>query len=671
MGSTAWMAMLFSDLLIVFSNKTNAHSGISDQLPNAFLAFFIFFVYLFFRFNINRVEGINIIDLLWRVFVTGLTSTVASLLIKAFMFFLGNSILSNNELFLTFLYYTNIGFIIIFQISTFIVWKKLILYQKTKKLIRLWYFFEYSLFISLFLVFIKWIEFSPIFYLLITALFIVALVLSANLKWVAYLDYKQKWRGILLILLIIIYQLYFFVYMIDLGADYETFMHVTIFGNVGLVTLSSFTFIYALFALLVILFNLPTTSVFEQKLAEVVNFNRLSQTRNAGKNEEEIYDILLDSSVSAVLAAAAWIETYDEDGALNKIFTYEINAPEITDLQNKFDKEGIQDLFSSSPSSLKPNRYMASIDHHTFKSLLVYPVVMQQQHIATLYLIKDVSDGFNREMLDIVKAFADQASISVENYRLIHEAIANERYKEELKIAKRVHDSLLPTKLVDNDKLTIKAYSKAAADVGGDYYDTFQISDNKWALIIGDVSGKGTSAAFHMAEMKGVFQSLAQLDMCPKDFMNNANKALSRCLDRASFITASYYVIDTESNTISFSRAGHCPTLYYDSQEKSARYYESKGMGLGILRNSMYEDFVYVNTVSYSAGDMLYLYTDGLTEAKNNTEEFGYERLKDSFEKHVNEDLQDILHNVVMDVHDFCGAQMPDDDYTAILVKFH
>jgi len=536
---------------------------------------------------------------------------------------------------------------------------------------KLWYLFEYALFFSLLLVFWKWIEYSAIYYILLAAFLVLGLVLSANLKWVAYLDYKQKWRAILLIFLVVIYQLYFLVYMFDSGSNYEYFLHVTMFGNIGLIALGSFTIIYAVFALLVTLFNLPTTSVFEQKLEEVVNFNRLSQTRNTGKDEEEIYDILLDSSVSAVLAAAAWIETYDKSGELDKLFTYHITTAEISDLQDRLEKESIQDLFNKPSSGLKPSKYMASIDHYQYKSLLVYPVEMQDDHIATLYLIKDVSDGFNREMLEIVKAFADQASISVENYRLIDQAIANERYKEEINIAKRVHESLLPTELVDDDKLTVKAYSKAAADVGGDYYDTFRISETKWALIIGDVSGKGTSAAFHMAEMKGVFQSLAQLDMDPRDFMNNANKALSRCLDKASFITASYYVIDTQEQTISFSRAGHCPTLFYSAENADARYFESKGMGLGILRNSMYEDFVYVNTISYKSGDLLYLYTDGITEAKNNEEEFGYDRLKDSLERHVYAETQEILYKVIQDVHDFCGAHMPDDDYTAILVKFN
>ena len=149
------------------------------------------------------------------------------------------------------------------------------------------------------------------------------------------------------------------------------------------------------------------------------------------------------------------------------------------------------------------------------------------------------------------------------------------------------------------------AFSSVAADVGGDYYDIFQVNAHKFALIVGDVAGKGVSAAFHMAEMKGVFQSYAQMGMKPDEFLIHANSALSRCLDRTSFITVSYFLVDTQERTIEFSRAGHCPTLYYHNEEGKAEFFSSKGLGLGILRNSMYEDFVIVNKMCYKDGDVL------------------------------------------------------------------
>lgn len=93
---------------------------------------------------------------------------------------------------------------------------------------------------------------------------------------------------------------------------------------------------------------------------------------------------------------------------------------------------------------------------------------------------------------------------------------------------------------------------------------SFKTAAHKTAVIIGDVSGKGTSASFNMSQMKGVFHSLVQFDLDSKTFFIKANHALSHCLEKTSFITAAYYIIDSEEKSISFSRAGHCPGLFFE-----------------------------------------------------------------------------------------------------------
>ena len=156
---------------------------------------------------------------------------------------------------------------------------------------------------------------------------------------------------------------------------------------------------------------------------------------------------------------------------------------------------------------------------------------------------------------------------------------------------------------------------KQPDEVGGDYYDVYHMDEKRTSLIIGDVSGKGTSAAFHMAQMKGVFQSLVQLDLDPKEFLVHANNALSRCLESTSFITVSFFVIDANEKKVNFARAGHCPSLYYRAETGKTEYFKNRGLGLGILRNFNFHKYVQVNEFSYQAGDVLVLYTDGITEA--------------------------------------------------------
>src|SRR5690606_6033987 len=108
------------------------------------------------------------------------------------------------------------------------------------------------------------------------------------------------------------------------------------------------------------------------------------------------------------------------------------------------------------------------------------------------------------------------------------------------------------------------------------------------AFVMGDVSGNGTSAAFNMAQMKGVFQSLVQMDVKADEFMIYANNALSRCLEKNSFITLTMFIIDTREKKFQCARAGHCPSLYFSIKDQNAFYLNNKGLGLGIIRNNQY-----------------------------------------------------------------------------------
>jgi serine phosphatase RsbU (regulator of sigma subunit) len=222
-----------------------------------------------------------------------------------------------------------------------------------------------------------------------------------------------------------------------------------------------------------------------------------------------------------------------------------------------------------------------------------------------------------------------------------------------------------------NEDFEISAFSVAADEVGGDYYDSFKVNDNKIALIIGDVSGKGTSAAFHMSQMKGIFHGLAQLDLPPEDFLIKANKAINTSLDKTSFVTISYFILDRTEKKVKFARAGHCPTLYYDKEKKRASYFTNKGLGLGIVRDDSYAKYVQQRDFSYQSGDILILYTDGITEASNfKAEEFGYDRLSDIIDKNAALDVEELQKKIISDLYEFCGQSELDDDYTTVIVKF-
>ncbi|MEM9671307.1 MAG: GAF domain-containing SpoIIE family protein phosphatase [Cyclobacteriaceae bacterium] len=679
LGIIGWVGLVTINLLIQFARTHDLPSGFKPELALVFLCLYLLSVSVYYRFITGRAERVNFIDLLWRVFATGLLATIVSLAIYLFYLLLGNSPLASKVLLLSFFFHVRFGLFAAFIISTFMVWKQLILYQKSKRLILLWQIFEYSLLASIAFVFLPDRQgVDAILLTILIPLFVLGIILSVNLKWVAYLDFRQKWKSISIMLAIAVFIIYYtlelyneVVALEDLPELAVLVVNPFIFATLG------FTLVYSIFSLLVIIFNLPTSSVFEQKLEEIINFQRLSQSSQSGYDISQVYDILLESAAKAVSADAGWIEatTNGTPQLLTKSMTKE--RVEIFKKRLQANTEQPEIINPLPRPRLQRQDYEQRQRRHRilklpeYRSVLWIPLVVKNNINGTLVLLKEVSDGFNKEMVSIITTFASQASISVENFQLMNETLVNERYQEELKIANRVHRSLLPNKPITNEAFDIAAFSEAADQVGGDYYDQYQINEQKFIIIIGDVSGKGTSAAFNMSQMKGVFHSLAPLDLAPDTFLAYANSALGRCMEKTSFITASFFVVNTQKKTISFARAGHTPTLYYSRRKQQACYLEIRGLGLGIIRNEKFNQYIEVSEQQYESGDIIVLYTDGITEATNQQgEEFGFDRLREVVINHAQESSKILQKKLIEELYEFCNHEPLNDDYTALIIKF-
>ncbi len=657
----AWLSLSVVDLSNQFSAGNNIDSGFSDKLPNLLFFGYVISLFTFYKAKVELADRLNLIELLWKIFVTGMLTTVVSLLLKSLNLVLGGTQFIQNVLVVDFLFLINLGLLTAFIVATFVVWKRLILYQKNKRLLLLWAVFEYFLFGSILLDFTS-ISGKEYFLVVVVAL---GLLVSANMKWVAYLSFKQKWKSILLLLVTLLYLVYFYINLVTYRNSYEflSLLSNSIFIQAAFVFTSS----YATFSLLVIIFNLPTTSAFEQKLTEVVNFQRLSQSIQTEKNEDEVYAILLESAVRTVEADAAWIELE----ASEELFLDRITYDEVSEVKKNISNSGLAFRKEIDANKNKKTGVAGKLKSGNFKSLSIFPIWINETQEGTLYLLKEVRDGFTKELIEITETFANQAAISIANFRMLNEAITNERYKEELKIAKQVQAKLLPSELETNVDFEVSTFTVAADEVGGDYFDSYKISNTKTALIIGDVSGKGTSAAFHMAQMKGVFLALAQLDLSPIDFLNKANLAISSGLDKTSFVTISYFVINAVAKTINFARAGHVPSLYFNAIENKAGYFKNKGLGLGIIRGDKFKEYIQQSLVAYKSGDILILYTDGITEAQNNKkEEFGYERLITIVEENNAKSGEEIKEIIMEDLYQFCNNESLEDDYSLVVLKF-
>ncbi|MBM3779841.1 MAG: PP2C family protein-serine/threonine phosphatase, partial [Acidimicrobiia bacterium] len=260
---------------------------------------------------------------------------------------------------------------------------------------------------------------------------------------------------------------------------------------------------------------------------------------------------------------------------------------------------------------------------------------------------------------------------------LLAEKAAKDRLEEELRIARTIQMSLLPQGPLDVPGLTCAAHCEPAREVGGDYYDVLPLDGGRVGLLVADVSGKGTSAAFYMAELKGLMLALAARHTSPRALLIDANRLLSPHIDARSFITITYAVIDPAAGTLTHARAGHCPLIHLpgpDAAERRARLVAPDGMvmGLKLDHGEMFERVLEEHTVQLGAGDVVMLFTDGLSEAMNPAMEcFGEARLAELLERGRDLPFDALRGHVLGGVRAFAAGAAPHDDMTLLLVAMN
>jgi phosphoserine phosphatase RsbU/P len=435
-----------------------------------------------------------------------------------------------------------------------------------------------------------------------------------------------------------------------------------------------FPVIYTLFSGLVLIFNLPTSSVFEQRSSELATIQRINQSIQSHLDPEEILRTLLDASLLTSNATGGWIELYGEGHKLQDLLvTYSKNV-EKTEIEELRRRDNITRAVLESGKYVHI-RNIRNHKHFRFartriRSLLALPILTSRSPVGVIYLVNELAGSFEDATVLSLVGLTEQSGISIENAEIVAQSIDLEVYREQLRMAKTFQKQILPQALPGTDQIEFFVMSQEVDEIGGDFYDVTQ-NGNKYKVAIGDVSGKGTTAAFYMAETKGIFQALTQLDMGVRDFILIANKALSKCLRKGTFMTLTYVQIDLELREIELLRAGHCETLYYDSNADELKTLAAGGMGLGIVRDERFGNFIgEPERIKFAAGDLLILFTDGIIEARDGKmEEFGLERLQEIVRRLRKTDSRLIVETLVQQVKAFTGNKI-EDDYSILVIKF-
>ena len=255
---------------------------------------------------------------------------------------------------------------------------------------------------------------------------------------------------------------------------------------------------------------------------------------------------------------------------------------------------------------------------------------------------------------------------------LLRQAAEKKRLEEELRIAHEIQMSLLPQGPLRMPGLSVTALCVPAREVGGDYYDFLPLDAHRVGVLIADVSGKGTSAALYMAELKGLVLSLSRIHTSPRDLLIMANRIIAEHLDARSFITMTYAVVDLRARTLTYARAGHTPLIYLPGAEKGSRILTPDGMVLGLKLDNgeMFERLLEEQTIPLRDGDMYLFFTDGISEAMNVGDDcFGEQRLATLVEEHAHLPPDELRERVLREIASFVGDAPQHDDMTMILLK--
>ena len=255
----------------------------------------------------------------------------------------------------------------------------------------------------------------------------------------------------------------------------------------------------------------------------------------------------------------------------------------------------------------------------------------------------------------------------------LQQAAEKKRLEEELRIARDIQMSLLPRDTITIPGLAVTAVCRPAREVGGDYYDFIRLGARRLGVLVADVSGKGTSAAFYMAELKEVVLSLSQIYHSPRDLLIEVNRIIAAHMDSKSFITMMYAVIDLETQTLTYARAGHTSLIYLprDGGPGGAQVLTPSGLvvGLGGLE-TRFAELLEEHSLSIGTGDLAVLFTDGITEAMNEDADlFGEDRLSRLIEEHRHLSSDELRERFLSDVEVFVGAANQHDDMTLVLLK--
>lgn len=302
-------------------------------------------------------------------------------------------------------------------------------------------------------------------------------------------------------------------------------------------------------------------------------------------------------------------------------------------------------------------------------TVLSVPMFMKERLIGTIHVGAKLSDkAYSQEDIDLLSTVGSQAAIAIENARLHKSEIERQKILEELALARRIQEGLLPKENPSIEGLDVSGVAIPAQEVGGDYFDFIELGPKKLLVVIADVSGKGMSAALYMSKIQGMVQLAAHMYSSPKEMLTHVNRRIYDGIERKSFITMVLALFDLERREVKICRAGHNKVLI--GSNGRLEYLNAEGIGLGLERGPVFENTLQEVRKPLEAGGLFFFYTDGLTEAMNEKEvELGEDSVLHLLKAKRHLTSPEIQRSMTTAVEEFVGGAEQHDDLTLVVVK--
>lgn len=308
-----------------------------------------------------------------------------------------------------------------------------------------------------------------------------------------------------------------------------------------------------------------------------------------------------------------------------------------------------------------------------FKSLEVefLTAVRSNESIDALLLLgeKQSETNYTREDIELLDSLSINIADALTTMRFYEGAREKERMRKELEVARRIQLAALPAEIPDLPGIDVAAHSLPAHEVGGDFYEFLPRHDST-TFILGDVSGKGTSAAMYLARIQGIIKTIESYQPSLWELFVRLNTQIFDHIEKRSYLTMAGLQVNFLRSEVTYLRAGHLPLIHYNALSREVILHQPQGMGIGLDRH-MFSEQLEEQNIFARAGDVFVLVSDGVTEAENDEErQLDVDGVSQCLVDHADHSAQEILEAIFAHVGSHTAAAERKDDATVLVIKF-